>query len=237
MYSLNTHLAKRTLKYESRSGKDDKADREKQISTRLPAPEEEFQAGQPVVTRFLTEVMARSCLGDSVSGTGVSSFGECIILATICGRALSHRQKLAVEQITGDMFDGLWTRHQWLHELLSHRIQVLSTSTQVDSMLIFARLVAQTMVLYLHNVLESIVWKTGDHLLGIIEYERSCILAAHEVVNLVKLQGQLGYFKVSLSIFLLQIIHADDVGPSINAYPFDDVYGVLHGAWIPRLVV
>ncbi|PLB51636.1 fungal-specific transcription factor domain protein [Aspergillus steynii IBT 23096] len=167
------------------------------ITTRLPAPEEEFQAGQPVVTRFLAEVMARSCLESAPAGSGgVSSFGECIILATICGRALSHRQKLAVEQINGDVFDGLWTRHQWLHELLSHRIQVLSTSTQVDSMLIFARIVAQTMVLYLHNVLESIVWKTGDHLLGIIEYERLCVLAAHEVVNLVKLQGQLGYFKV-----------------------------------------
>lgn len=64
-------------------------------------------------------------------------------------------------------------------------------------MLMFARIVAQTMVLFLHSVLESITWKTGDQLLGIIEYERLSVMAAHEVVNLVKLQGQLGYFKVS----------------------------------------
>jgi hypothetical protein len=132
----------------------------------------------------------------------ISSFSECIVLATICGRALAHRQKVAVEQISvsGDMavFEGFWSRHQWLHDMLNYRIQLLSTSPQVDPMLMFARIVAQTMVLFLHSVLESITWKTGDHLLGIIEYERLCVMAAHEVVNLVKLQGQFGYFKVRL---------------------------------------
>lgn len=135
------------------------------------------------------------------SGHPISSFSECVVLATICGRALSHRQKVAVEQlnINGGVaaFEGFWTRHQWLHERLNCRIQMLSVSPQVDPMLMFARIVAQTMVLFLHSVLESITWKTGDHLLGIIEHERLCVMAAHEVVNLIKLQGQLGYFKVS----------------------------------------
>ncbi|GES65263.1 C6 transcription factor [Aspergillus terreus] len=167
---------------------------EQLISTRLPAPEEEFQAGQPVLSSYLPEVLSKGTHGQRTSVT--SSFSECIILATICGRALSHRQKVAVEQINGDIFDGFWNRHRWLHDMLNHRIQVLSSSAQVDPMLIFARIVAQTLVLFLHNVLESITWKTGDHLLGIIEYERLCILAAHEVLNLLKLQAQLGYFKV-----------------------------------------
>jgi hypothetical protein len=146
------------------------------------------------MTRFLPEVMTRGVNNDV--SIGLSSFSECIILATICGRALSHRQKVTIEQINGDFVDEFWTRHQWLHEMLNHRIQVLSTSTQVDPMLIFATIVAQTLVLFLHSVLESITWKTGEHLLGILEYERLCVMAAHEVVNLVKLQGQLGYFKV-----------------------------------------
>ncbi|KAL4790165.1 fungal-specific transcription factor domain-containing protein [Aspergillus venezuelensis] len=170
---------------------------EQLIATRLPGPEEEFQAGQPAVTQYLPEVMTKS---STESLHPISPFSECIILATICGRALAHRQKAAVEQlsISGDVavFEGFWTRHQWLHEMLNNRIQSLSASPQVDPMLMFARIVAQTMVLFLHSVLESITWKTGDHLLGIIEYERLCIMAAHEVVNLVKLQGQLGYFKV-----------------------------------------
>ncbi|KAL2864368.1 Zn(II)2Cys6 transcription factor [Aspergillus lucknowensis] len=170
---------------------------EQLIATRLPGPEEEFQAGHPAVTQYLSEVMMRN---NNDGAPAISSFSECIVLATICGRALAHRQKVAVEQISisGDVTvsEGFWTRHQWLHEMLNYRIQMLSSSPQVDSMLMFARIVAQTMVLFLHSVLESITWKTGDHLLGIIEYERLCVLAAHEVVNLVKLQGQLGYFKV-----------------------------------------
>lgn len=108
-----------------------------------------------------------------------------------------------MEQISGDIFDGSWNRHQWLHEMLSPRIQALMASTQVDPMLIFAKIVAQSMVLFLHNVLESITWKTGDHLLGIIEYERLCILASHELLGLVKMQAQSGYFKVC--VFLLDM--------------------------------
>ncbi|KAL3479701.1 hypothetical protein BJX99DRAFT_255424 [Aspergillus californicus] len=170
---------------------------EQLIVTRLPGPEEEFQAGQPVATQYLPEVMMKT---STDAAQPISSFSECIVLATICGRALAHRQKVAAEQVnmSGDMtvFEGFWTRHQWLHEMVNHHIQMLSASAQVDPMLMFARIVAQTMVLFLHSVLESITWKTGDHLLGIIEYERLCVSAAHEVVNLVKLQGQLGYFKV-----------------------------------------
>ncbi|PKY00458.1 fungal-specific transcription factor domain protein [Aspergillus campestris IBT 28561] len=171
---------------------------EQLISTRLPSPEEEFQSGQPVLAPYLPEIMAQS-MSTSAGGSvaTLSSFGECIVLATICGRALSHRQKVAVEQLSGTgLADGFWTRHQWLYERLSARIQALSGTTQADSMGVFARLIAQTMILFLHNVLESVAWKTGDHLLGMIEYERLCVLAAHEVVGLMKLQGQLGYFKV-----------------------------------------
>ena len=131
----------------------------------------------------------------------LSSFTELILIATIVGRALTHRQTVAVEQIHPPNFthipsDNFWTRHNYLHELLTYRIATLSSYPHVDPMLMFARIVAQSMVLFLHSVLESITWKSGDHLLGIIEFERVCVLAAHEVVGLVKMQGQLGYFKV-----------------------------------------
>ncbi|RAK71380.1 fungal specific transcription factor domain-containing protein [Aspergillus fijiensis CBS 313.89] len=145
-----------------------------------------------------------------------SSFTEFILLATIVGRALSHRQALVVEQPfqpfhhpplsptsphtpLPNSLETFWNRHHALHAFLSARIQSLSSNPQAldDPLIMFARIVAQSMVLFLHNVLESVAWKSGgDQLLGIIEDERLCVLAAHEVVGLVKVQGQLGYFKV-----------------------------------------
>ncbi|GKZ84086.1 hypothetical protein AnigIFM56816_009405 [Aspergillus niger] len=214
---------------------------EQLITTRLPCPEEDFQAGQPTLTAYLSDVMAPSPPTSPIpSATNtvpspslftrphashsqillphpppptptttptlglpdpLSSFTELILIATIVGRALTHRQTLAVEQIHPPNFthipsDNFWTRHNYLHELLTYRIATLSSYPHVDPMLMFARIVAQSMVLFLQSVLESITWKSGDHLLGIIEFERVCVLAAHEVVGLVKMQGQLGYFKV-----------------------------------------
>ncbi|KAL3492336.1 fungal-specific transcription factor domain-containing protein [Aspergillus germanicus] len=208
---------------------------EELIATRLPVPEEEFQAGHPAVTQYLSEVMARRNTDNVLP---ISSFSECIVLATICGRALAHRQKVAVEQISvsGDMavFEGFWSRHQWLHDMLNYRIQLLSTSPQVDPMLMFARIFAQTMVLFLHSVLESITWKTGDHLLGIIEYERLCVMAAHEVVNLVKLQGQLGYFKVRPPPLTYLSATNRVVGPPLDPNPANDVHRVFRRPRLPR---
>ncbi|RAL11873.1 fungal specific transcription factor domain-containing protein [Aspergillus homomorphus CBS 101889] len=144
-----------------------------------------------------------------------SSFTEFILLATVVGRALSHRQSVTMEQVLQPShlhlsptspyaslptsLDAFWNRHQALHTVLNTRIQSLASNPQTldDPLIMFARIVAQSMVLFLHNVLESVAWKSGgDHLLGIIEYERLCVMAAHEVVALVKVQGQLGYFKV-----------------------------------------
>ncbi|KAI9376431.1 hypothetical protein BJX61DRAFT_538808 [Aspergillus egyptiacus] len=170
---------------------------ERLIATRLPCREEEFQAGHPVVTQFLPEAMMKTTSDDVIP---ISSFGECVVLATICGRALSHRQKVAVEQINpaGDAaaYDGFWKRHRWLQERINDRIETLSSSPQVDPMLMFTRIFSHTIVLFLHCVLESITWKTGDHLLRIFEHEQLCAVAAHEVVNLIKLQCQLGQFQV-----------------------------------------
>ncbi|PWY78032.1 C6 transcription factor [Aspergillus sclerotioniger CBS 115572] len=157
---------------------------EQLITTRLPSPEEDFQSGQPILTSYLSELMTLP----TNTTTTPSPFP--------LGRALTHRQTLAVEQLHPQSLDIFWTRHTYLHDLLTHRIQILNTYPHVDPMLMFARIVAQSMVLFLHSVLESIAWKTGDHLLGIIEFERVCVLAAHDVVALVKMQGSLGYFKV-----------------------------------------
>jgi len=78
-----------------------------QISTRLPIPEEDFQKGQCVKMGFLSEVVI------SLDQSGLSPFAESIILATICGRALSHSQKTCVERAySSSMPHQFWNRHE-----------------------------------------------------------------------------------------------------------------------------
>src|SRR5438105_2573104 len=78
-----------------------------QISTRLPAPEIDFQNSQPVVISFLSEVITANDF------TIQSSFTECIVLATICARSLSHQHLSTLERVQGSIFQDFWDRHHW----------------------------------------------------------------------------------------------------------------------------
>jgi hypothetical protein len=168
---------------------------EQVISTRLPAPELEFQSGRPVLTGFLSEAIASS------DHAILSSFVECINLATICGRGISHRQRSTVERVYGDVSQDFWDRHQWLDDILTQRMQILSlhypsASEQVDPMLLFTNMVAQTTVIYLYKTIESMSWETDEYQISVLSYEKRAMCAAREIVVLAKALSQLSYFKV-----------------------------------------
>lgn len=129
-----------------------------QICTRLPVPEVEFQSNQPMQVCFLSEAIASS------NHSLLSPLTECIILVTICGRGLSHSQLSMVERVYGNAFLGFWLRHEWLDSILTKRIESLSpnyptVSVVADPMLLFTIIVAQTTVIYLCKIMESL---TGD---------------------------------------------------------------------------
>ena len=177
-----------------------------QISTRLPAPEMDFQSDRPVLAGFLSEVIGAS---DTVN---LSSFTECIIMATICGRSISHRQQSMVERLYGHVSQDFWDRHQWLDTILTQRIQVLSLqyhfpSEQVDPMLLFTNMVSHAACLYLTKIIKSMSLKTGEFQPKIIEYERRSLTAAQEIVHLARALSQLSCFKAGSALsfhFLLQ---------------------------------
>jgi len=176
-----------------------------QISTRVPAPELDFQSGQPVSMGFLSQVMA------STDQPSLSSFAECIIMATICGRCLCHRQQSSVERIYGDMSLEFWDRHLWLDTILQQRIQVLSlqypsTSEHVDSLILFTNLMLQAIVLYLYKIVVSVPWDTDESEALILEYKNRSSAAAQGIITFTKPLRQLTYFKVNL--FTLCIYNA-----------------------------
>ncbi|KAL2813943.1 fungal-specific transcription factor domain-containing protein [Aspergillus cavernicola] len=168
---------------------------EQVVSTRLPAPEDQFQHSQPVLTGFLSEEMA------GTTPSQVSPFTECVLLATIWGRCLSHKQLSSVESIYGDTSQDIWVRHQWLHSTLMRRIRALSSnypaaSQQIDPMLIFTIMVAQTALIYLNKVIESKPCETTDRHTTVTSCKAQALVAGQQVIDLTKALAQLSQAKV-----------------------------------------
>ena len=155
----------------------------------------EFQSDRPVLTGFLSEVMG------TIDTVHLSSFLECIVLATICGRSISHMQQSTVERLYGQVSQDFWDRHKWLDTLVTQRIQALSLqylcpSEQVDPMLLFTNMFAHATFLFLTKIIETLSRETGEYQPTVLEYAKRSLSVAHEIVRLTRAISQLGCFKV-----------------------------------------
>jgi hypothetical protein len=116
------------------------------ICTRLPAPDADFQSGSHDLGPFLSEAMTEPTLKVR------SSFNECLILATICGRSLLQSQRYHISKAYGDMTMDLTEQRRWLDSMLMNRLQVLSQypapTESYDPLLLFANILGQATVIY-----------------------------------------------------------------------------------------
>ncbi|KAL4915419.1 fungal-specific transcription factor domain-containing protein [Aspergillus aurantiobrunneus] len=163
------------------------------ITTRLPSPEVAFQSGQPVVMDFLPEAI-------SANGPVVTSpFTEQVIMATICGRALVHHHQALVEGNYASSIHNFHDRHNWIHGTLVQRLEILSPS-RADAnnpLLLFARMLGQTTILYLYRALELSAYEFDTMgIASLIEYDQIAVLAAQEMVSLTHQLSQLNSFKI-----------------------------------------
>ncbi|KAJ5568672.1 hypothetical protein N7450_011158 [Penicillium hetheringtonii] len=164
------------------------------ICTRLPAPDADFQSGQPVLGAFLSEAIM------DVMPQKASPFNECVILATICGRSLLHAQQYSVRFVYGDLAPNWIDQHQWLDNVLTNRLQILSqyypSPTQIcDPLLSFAHIMGQASVIHLYKGMEAVVWAV-DKEAWVLEYRRRAFNAAQEIVRLAKGLTEFNYFKI-----------------------------------------
>ena len=167
----------------------------RQISTRLPVPDEKFQKGQFVEMGFLSEAVTLMDLDRA------SPFLESIILATICGRTLCHRQQSVVERVYSHVPQQFWERHQWLYSMLKTRHnhflrQYPPTMQHTNCMLLFTNMMAQTTVLYLCKTIESMTWESDEYCNAIFDFKQRSLLAAKAIVTLTRSLSHLSYFKV-----------------------------------------
>ncbi|KAK0715944.1 fungal-specific transcription factor domain-containing protein [Lasiosphaeris hirsuta] len=169
---------------------------EEVICTRLPSPELAFQGGHPIQVCFLSEAIASN--GHNL----LSPLAECAILATICGRAMSHCQVSNVERAYGGPSLDFWLRHEWLDGMITKRLEALSAnypiiSAVADSMLLFTFMMAQTTIIYLCHIIEGL---GAEHQCqpSATEYHKRAVQAAHEIARLSKAHEHIGYFKAHI---------------------------------------
>ncbi|KAI1100351.1 fungal-specific transcription factor domain-containing protein [Jackrogersella minutella] len=163
------------------------------MRTRLPAPENNFEASQPVRTDFLHDAIAG---GQST----LSPFAECVVLLTLGERCMTQRPRGFAETIYGNDPLDLWARYEWLDNVLGKRrrrlaLSLPSTSALNNPMLVFTHLVSATIVIHLMETLRNRTWSPTQHRVTGEAYEERATHAAREIVLLSKSVAQLSCFK------------------------------------------
>ncbi|KAI0138706.1 fungal-specific transcription factor domain-containing protein [Hypoxylon sp. NC0597] len=166
-----------------------------QNTIRLPAPELDYQNEQPTLTGFLSDAISAR---DSIV---TSTFTESIVVATIIGRALSHRQESVMDNLYLNEPQEFWDRHEWLNSALIQRMELFSMNYPVavqeaDPMLLFISMMWRTTVLYMYQLVKAMAHPTDEKRSVLADYTRQSTIAAKEIVSLTNKLSQLSSLKV-----------------------------------------
>ncbi|CBF88304.1 hypothetical protein AN1029.2 [Aspergillus nidulans FGSC A4] len=188
---------------------------EEMILTRLPSLEHNYQNNLPARTPFLTEAMAQT--GQST----MSPFAECIIMATLHGRCMTHRRFYANSNSTasGSEFESgaatrdFCIRQNWLSNAVDRRVQMLqqvsSPAVDSDPMLLFTQTLGYRATMHLSDTVQQVSWRAlasspvdqqllspgATMSLSAAAYHQMASHAAGEIVRLAKAVPSLSPFK------------------------------------------
>ncbi|KAK8075459.1 fungal-specific transcription factor domain protein [Apiospora hydei] len=188
------------------------------IRTRLPMPEAEYQTGrEPVVMCFLSDTMLNET-GDNT----LSNMAECVVLANIFGRCLTHERLAHTMPLLGSGSDSraFWARHNWLAAAVERARQrsatgcsnspVVVANTQTspndhggrskcDPMRALNQSLAPTAAVALSRTAGAINWERPDYQSMTASYKALATQAACEVVTLMKHAPRIAFLKVCWS--------------------------------------
>lgn len=179
---------------------------EEAVRTRLPASEASFQNNQPTRVCFLSEAIAISTSPqwDSSTMIPLSPFAECIVLAALHGRCMTHR-RMSMLNTGVDEVQEFWTRHDQLTLAVEKRAQIFAQSPSLkrvnrDPMVLFTHMMAQKSVIYLSDTLDIALLQrqqqVGDRQLFASSYKWRAERAAVEIVGLAESARSLGCFSM-----------------------------------------
>lgn len=146
--------------------------------------------------KFLSEVML-------AQDTSIrDSFTEFIIMATVCGRALSHRQQSTTGRVYPDSLQAFWDRHQQINAAFAQQMVALSLNhppvlTHADPISLFTHTMATTMAIYMYRLMVEVVPAPEEtHQAMVNECTRSFYGASMEIASLANTLSQMSCFKV-----------------------------------------
>jgi hypothetical protein len=127
----------------------------------------------------------------------LSPFAECIVLATLHGRCMTHRRASAKE--SGKDARGFWVRHESLASAVEKRVMILRQSQTLpaaerDPILLFAHMLAHSAIVHLSGTVQRMPWQTAEYQLMTNACEQRASRAAAEIVRLAKAVPSLNCF-------------------------------------------
>lgn len=164
----------------------------------LPVPDSNFQNCVPAVAVYLADFLGNA---EHANEALSSDFTESIILATICGYALSHRRQLLLEQAQGHGMDRFWNRYRQINARLTRRADLSASCypTQADETepaLLFESIMWRTIILYMYQTMNLAVALVDEKNPG-LEYFQEASVAAQNLVILTDRLLEVNCSKVS----------------------------------------
>lgn len=158
-----------------------------QIRTRLPAPEENFQNGQHVQMKFLSDALAHH---DQIF---LPPFARCVVLNSLFAQFILHQRFFisGTSTVSNDKHK-VWSKYAWLALALEKRKPPLlprasaTADLAVDTMTLFnTALVACAAATVYHCMARSTDWKKGEDTDDIRPYAEQAVQAVQELGDFV----------------------------------------------------
>lgn len=152
-----------------------------------------------------------------------SSFTECLILVTICGRSLFQRQQCQISKAYGDMTLDWTEQRQWLDRLLLSRFQVLSQcypdpTESNDHLLLFTHILAQATVIYYCKTMIQSDAPSNFTQNSEFRYEHRALEASKNIIRLATTLPELPFSKVRSFSSKSPAFNNSFVGPPFDAH-------------------
>ncbi|KAH3199599.1 hypothetical protein KXW62_000815 [Aspergillus fumigatus] len=196
---------------------------ERTIRTRLPAPKANFASGRPTETSFLPSMI--QVIDLDWPETELSSLKETVIVATICGQVLEHKQRppSRTSDSTATTYD-FCRRHRLLNALLAQRIKMLrlrASFEHLNPVFTFTALATYIAVLTLYNVIQSQPLGTEAQAMQLTkalhsEHQQQSLDAVADVALLVTALGQHFQTHPLVPILLFLAARFSQTHPELN---------------------